>query len=203
MSSECLFAMYTAAKCGRIFRPWDGSECAQDSTITTTTDGDEAARKPASEVLGNKHCDKDDKSGPSYKKSFRRVQPKEERRECLSVADYPGLQDICSPACLQNSLELSAADHLLLESMTSGYALEEYARILTQEHQAKLLNARKQRPKKYKCPHCNVGFSNNGQLKGHIRIHTGSFPVRFEWPAINRRVYFRRTSVQMRRKGLR
>ncbi|CAM1297482.1 hkb (predicted) [Pycnogonum litorale] len=32
---------------------------------------------------------------------------------------------------------------------------------------------KKQRPKKFQCPHCRVSFSNNGQLKGHIRIHTG------------------------------
>lgn len=156
--------MYTDAKCGKIFRPWDG-DCGQDATITTTTtDADDTAQKPG--LVQTKSCDKEDKSGSSHKKSFRRVAPKAER---LSAPDYPGLQDICSPACL----ELSTADHLFLESMTSGYALEEYARILTQEHQAKLLNARKQRPKKYKCPHCDVGFSNNGQLKGHIRIHTG------------------------------
>jgi hypothetical protein len=37
------------------------------------------------------------------------------------------------------------------------------------------LKARKQRPKKYRCPHCNVAFSNNGQLRGHIRIHTGEY----------------------------
>ncbi|OTF83036.1 hypothetical protein BLA29_015082 [Euroglyphus maynei] len=32
---------------------------------------------------------------------------------------------------------------------------------------------KKQRPKRFQCPHCQVSFSNNGQLKGHIRIHTG------------------------------
>lgn len=68
-------------------------------------------------------------------------------------------------------------DPTLLETLAHGYALEEYARVLNQEHQAKILNARKQRPKKYKCPHCDVGFSNNGQLKGHIRIHTGQFLI--------------------------
>lgn len=162
--------MYTDSKCIKIFRPWDG-ECAQDATITTTTDGNDTKTQV---VVETKSCDKEDKSGSAHKKSFRRVPPKADQRECLSLADYPGLHDICSPACLQNPLELSTADHLFLESMTTtGYALEEYARILTQEHQTKLLNARKQRPKKYKCPHCEVGFSNNGQLKGHIRIHTG------------------------------
>lgn len=172
--------MYTDSKCGKIFRPWDG-ESAQDATITTTTDEDNITTPPKTSPLivavDAKPCDKKDKPSSSHKKSFRRVPPKAERRECLSVPDYPGLQDICSPACLQNPLELSTADHLFLESMTSGYALEEYARILTQEHQAKLLSARKQRPKKYKCPHCEVGFSNNGQLKGHIRIHTGSLAI--------------------------
>lgn len=163
-------------KCAKIFRPWDG-QCAQDATITTTT-GDNT-QKP--EVA--------DKSGCAQKKSFRRVAPKER--------DYPGLQDICSPVCLPNPLELTTADHLFLESMSSGYALEEYARILTQEHQTKLLNARKQRPKKYKCPHCDVGFSNNGQLKGHIRIHTGWLSLG-KSGAINRGVVCRGTAVQVR-----
>ena len=50
---------------------------------------------------------------------------------------------------------------------------QEYTRVLAEEARAKLLNAKKQRPKKFKCPTCDVAFSNNGQLKGHIRIHTG------------------------------
>ena len=36
-----------------------------------------------------------------------------------------------------------------------------------------LQTQKKQRPKRFQCPHCRVSFSNNGQLKGHIRIHTG------------------------------
>lgn len=52
---------------------------------------------------------------------------------------------------------------------------QEYARVLAEEAQVKMMTARKQRPKKFKCPHCDVAFSNNGQLKGHIRIHTGMF----------------------------
>lgn len=35
--------------------------------------------------------------------------------------------------------------------------------------------SKKQRPKRFQCPHCKVSFSNNGQLKGHVRIHTGRF----------------------------
>lgn len=86
--------------------------------------------------------------------------------------DYPMYPDLLH-ANLAQSLGLNPTDPLFMESIAHGYAMEEYARIISQEQQAKLLNGRKQRPKKYKCPHCDVGFSNNGQLKGHIRIHTG------------------------------
>ncbi|RWS23116.1 Huckebein-like protein [Leptotrombidium deliense] len=40
---------------------------------------------------------------------------------------------------------------------------------------------KKQRPKRFQCPHCQVSFSNNGQLKGHIRIHTGNFFRQFAY----------------------
>ncbi|XP_015121296.1 Wilms tumor protein homolog B [Diachasma alloeum] len=37
---------------------------------------------------------------------------------------------------------------------------------------------KKLRPKKFRCEQCDVAFSNNGQLKGHIRIHTGERPFK-------------------------
>lgn len=34
---------------------------------------------------------------------------------------------------------------------------------------------KKLRPKKFQCQYCVAAFSNNGQLRGHVRIHTGGF----------------------------
>jgi huckebein len=58
---------------------------------------------------------------------------------------------------------------------------QEYARVMAEEARAKMMSTKKQRPKKFKCPHCDVArFSNNGQLKSHIRTHTGERPFRCE-----------------------
>nr|XP_023026373.1 zinc finger protein mnm-2-like [Leptinotarsa decemlineata] len=168
-------------KCGRIFRPWDcageSHDSSQDSTVSTTTT--EESSRP--ECVNENNPERID-----IKAGFRPLQsisqPPTNKPDIHIPSHFPleysaDLYSNLYPDIIQTSLAqslgLAATDPLLMESMAQGIALEEYARVLNQEHHAKVLAAKKQRPKKYKCPHCDVGFSNNGQLKGHIRIHTG------------------------------
>jgi len=175
-------------KCARIFRPWDSHDVgkdnmAQDSTISTTTTEDEEV-KHTEETLEKEHSTKTECKKETCSKLVSRlpsdtfpVPPEAYIPTPPLPLDYihdPYNVDLIQTNLAQH-LGLPPNDPLLLESIAQGYALEEYARVLNQEQQSKLLSAKKQRPKKYKCPHCDVGFSNNGQLKGHIRIHTGKF----------------------------
>nr|XP_031842877.1 Krueppel-like factor 16 [Nomia melanderi] len=49
---------------------------------------------------------------------------------------------------------------------------------MLENHEAAAKHLKKHRPKNFRCEHCDVAFSNKGQLKGHIRIHTGERPFK-------------------------
>lgn len=57
-------------------------------------------------------------------------------------------------------------------------SMEHAAGLIQREEQAEKLRKRRSKPKRFKCEHCDVAFSNNGQLVGHTRIHTGERPFK-------------------------
>lgn len=172
-------------KCSRLFRPWDVEN--QDSTISTTTNEDDTENEESQEDKTDKHSNTTQKFETKCDTIIPPTTTEIIQKSTISsppilpmvpdrVPPYPefGYYSDLMQANLTQNYSMLPSDPFL-EQLANGYALEEYARVLEQEHQEKVLNAKKKRPKKYKCPHCDVGFSNNGQLKGHIRIHTGKF----------------------------
>lgn len=180
MDRECLYL--------KIFRPWASAPSMseedkknvieQDATISTTsmavTSEFETKKQPTLTVKDHEIVHRPEASAKS--KTCKLKGRQSAASETTPPVDW---YDASSQSSMFAALGLTATDAILLEaaSLAHGHAAEEYARVLLGEEQRARLHAaaRKQRPKKYKCPHCDVGFSNNGQLKGHIRIHTGLF----------------------------
>lgn len=76
----------------------------------------------------------------------------------IHPAIHPGIQSVVQPG--------------ILPSDFYNRSMEEAVQMVhRQDVVAKQM--KKMRPKKFRCQYCDVAFSNNGQLKGHVRIHTG------------------------------
>lgn len=187
----------------RLFRPWDGKTNQDNTISSTTQQlnghlekGDALAHSASAFMIpSDKKCDaiikaradlfaKDSKSETNLEKVkvespglFTVLSPEQSSKpEILSPPlDYLGPQFYPSnpySEFLLSGASPPAAPFIGIDPFL-GSMEQEYARVLAEEAQMKMMTARKQRPKKFKCPHCDVAFSNNGQLKGHIRIHTG------------------------------
>uniref|UniRef100_T1IIT2 C2H2-type domain-containing protein n=1 Tax=Strigamia maritima TaxID=126957 RepID=T1IIT2_STRMM len=73
-----------------------------------------------------------------------------------------------------SSIAASTAHHHQVDVLSTSQSMPSASGI----NSFPMTKTRKQRPKKFRCPHCHVSFSNNGQLKGHVRIHTGERPFK-------------------------
>lgn len=71
---------------------------------------------------------------------------------------HPGIQSVVQPG--------------ILPSDFYNRSMEEAVQMIHRQD-AVAKQMKKMRPKKFRCQYCDVAFSNNGQLKGHVRIHTG------------------------------
>lgn len=137
----------TSATIGRLFRPWTDS----DATISSA-DTQDSTMTTASPVRAHRN-----------RKSSRREE----------VPPSPVAYDPTSALVLPPLGPWSFVPEVTC--CAEAAMLEEYGRLLQEAELQQQMKNRKQRPKKFRCPHCQVAFSNNGQLKGHVRIHTGKY----------------------------
>lgn len=202
MTTKCV-AVSPSPTYSRLFRPWDG-KTHQDSTITSTTTQQNAHKTMIDETIDEKieccqritEVDTDMEVAEINESAITIETPTTVKQESPTHPAFESTHiDLSNTTQLpqlpyQTSFQslpyygqmMPNYSELLMQNMAylgaDPFAVEqEYARVLAEEAQVKMMASKKQRPKKFKCPHCDVAFSNNGQLKGHIRIHTGRLSI--------------------------
>lgn len=90
--------------------------------------------------------------------------------QCLPPSIPPGLLESGQFASLANDLSTD----ILMANIKKSHSIQQF---------------KKNRPKKFVCTvgQCDSSFANNGQLKNHIRSHTGERPFACDHPNCNKR----------------
>ncbi|XP_055907635.1 zinc finger protein 586 [Eupeodes corollae] len=163
----------------RLFRPWDSKSSDEDSSSDCS-----------SSVVKQENISCESPVSSSNNQSIYEDVPQSEQHGAFPasspISSYtyenaqfaPGLPSVSDLYQYPSGLPLPSAPYVGMDPFSMSLMEQEYARVMAEDAHLKALNSRKQRPKKFKCPHCDVAFSNNGQLKGHIRIHTGERPFK-------------------------
>lgn len=165
----------------RLFRPWDSvnntkMDLNENSNSSEQSQDYDVSRSP---VTINK-VQKIVEVRPNISSNDSPLKLKHFSRLTHPVSpSIASLSEMNSPSFIYPPVtDPATMSYLGLDPFTLTIMEQEYARVLAEEAVSKQMSAKKQRPKKFKCPHCDVAFSNNGQLKGHIRIHTGERPFK-------------------------
>lgn len=159
----------------RLFRPWDikCSPNGEENTNSNVKLENDTINPTIRQVNSDQNNENEKSSDTTFKLSDSSVLLEQDHQNMFHsyTEEIP-----IDPSGFVNLPNYINADMPFVgfDPYTASAMEQEYARVLAEEAHAKMLTARKQRPKKFKCPHCDVAFSNNGQLKGHVRIHTGN-----------------------------
>lgn len=177
---------FTSQSDPKIFRPWDTEE--ESGNTPSTSPSSDSSNDDINVVT----CDLPSTTERLHNLNINEDQSSSKLHPYLHPFEYNNIA-LPIPACSSSPTSAALSRNLYysnpglhvqaaypIDSIALGFYEQGLARVMAEEAQNKALNARKQRPKKFKCPHCDVAFSNNGQLRGHIRIHTGERPFKCE-----------------------
>lgn len=173
---ECASSSSSSSKC--YDESFNNSLPMEPSSPSTTATAAHAVHHPlnyAAAPTAHLYGSLDNHMHPGSAAAAMHMMPPSASDLYYAAAAAAGLSNVASTA---SPSAAAAAAAYAMDPYALSLMEQEYARVMAEEAHLKAVNARKQRPKKFKCPHCDVAFSNNGQLKGHIRIHTGERPFK-------------------------
>ena len=157
-----------AGQQGGIFRPWgeDGEAGGEEKVVKV--EATSSSRVKQETTLTSPSSSSSSSSLTPVDIALRGLEQRQ-RQLPRSPSSFPFPSSASPPFPFPSSPSLEQLSQLM--RLSSTLATEDLA------HQLQL-NERRTRPKKFRCSECGAGFSNNGQLRGHVRIHTGERPFR-------------------------